>query len=132
MILILYFIYFSVDRFDFMFFLLDVHWIYLSQLYFLFQIILESLNNFACWFKTKNGLVCDHQLDCQTTSWPSATMVIIFWNFFTFYQILFTFVNSDLLARLSNHYEAWRSKKKKHKEIKAYRKSVLKETTVKF
>ena len=34
-------------------------------------------------------------------------------------------------ARLNSHYEAWNCKKKKCKKIKAYRKSVLKEPTVK-
>ena len=35
------------------------------------------------------------------------------------------FFNWDsLLARLNSHYEAWSYKKKKHKKIKAYRKSV--------
>ena len=42
------------------------------------------------------------------------------------------FFNWNLLyARLSSHYEAGSYKKKKHKKIKAYRKSVSKETTVK-
>ena len=31
---------------------------------------------------------------------------------------------NSLLARLSSHYEVWSYKKKKHKKIKAYRKSV--------
>ena len=35
------------------------------------------------------------------------------------------FFNWDLLhARLNSHYKAWSYKKKKHKKIKAYRKSV--------
>ena len=33
-------------------------------------------------------------------------------------------------ARLNSHYEAWTYKKKKHKKIKAYRKSIYKEPTV--
>ena len=36
----------------------------------------------------------------------------------------------SLNARLNSHYEAWSYKKKKHKQIKVYRKSVLKEPTV--
>ena len=34
-------------------------------------------------------------------------------------------------ARLNRHYEAWSYKKKMHKKIRAQRKSVLKEPTVK-
>ena len=42
------------------------------------------------------------------------------------------FVNWDSLhARLGSHYKAWSYKKKKHKKIKTYRKSVQKEPTVK-
>ena len=42
------------------------------------------------------------------------------------------FFNWDSLhAKLDSHYEAWSYKKKKRKKIKAYRKSVLKEPTVK-
>ena len=42
------------------------------------------------------------------------------------------FFNWDSLhARLNSHYKAWSYKKKKHKKIKAYRKSVQKEPTVK-
>ena len=37
----------------------------------------------------------------------------------------------SLYARLNSHYEAWSYKKKKHKKIKAYRKSVWKECKVK-
>ena len=36
----------------------------------------------------------------------------------------------SLYARLNSHYEAWSYKKKKHKKIKLYRKSVSKEPTV--
>ena len=45
----------------------------------------------------------------------------------------FGFLRPDLSlhGRLSSHYEAWSSKKKKHKKIKAYRKSISKEPTVK-
>ena len=44
------------------------------------------------------------------------------WWFFCF---SFFFFNWDLLhAKLNSHYEAWSCKKKKHKKIKAYRKSV--------
>ena len=43
----------------------------------------------------------------------------------------FFFFNWDLLhARLNSHYEAWSYKKKKHKKITGYRKSVQKESTV--
>ena len=37
----------------------------------------------------------------------------------------------SLHARLNSHYEVWSYKKKKHKKVKAYRKSVKKEPTVK-
>ena len=41
------------------------------------------------------------------------------------------FFNWDSLqARLNSHYRAWSYKKKKHKKIKAYRKSLQKEPTV--
>ena len=44
----------------------------------------------------------------------------------------FAFFNWDSLhTRLSSHIEAWSYKKKKHKKIKAYRKSVWKEPKVK-
>ena len=40
------------------------------------------------------------------------------------------FFNWDSLhARLNSHYKAWGNKKKKYKKIKAYRKSVYKEST---
>ena len=46
--------------------------------------------------------------------------------------IFFLSLNWDLLhARLNSHYEAWSYKKKKNKKIKAFRKSVYKEPTVK-
>ena len=50
-----------------------------------------------------------------------------------FHNIFSTFCfNCDSLhARLNSHYEAWSYKKKKHKKITAYRKSVQKESTVK-
>ena len=42
------------------------------------------------------------------------------------------FFNCDsLYARLNSHYEAWSYKKKKHKKITTYRKSVQKESAVK-
>ena len=37
----------------------------------------------------------------------------------------------SLYARLNSHYKTWSYKKKKHKKIKAYSKSVKKEPTVK-
>ena len=37
----------------------------------------------------------------------------------------------SLHARLNSHYEAWSYKKRKQKKIKAYRKSLYKEATVK-
>ena len=44
----------------------------------------------------------------------------------------FFFSNWDSChAQLNSHKEAWSYKKKKHKKIKAYRKSVKKEPTVK-
>ena len=46
-------------------------------------------------------------------------------------KIFLTFFNWDALhARLNSNYEAWSYKKKKHKKIKAYRKSGKKEPTV--
>ena len=48
------------------------------------------------------------------------------------YIYIFNIFNCDSLhARLNSHYKAWSYKKKKHKNIKAYRKSVQKEPTVK-
>ena len=45
---------------------------------------------------------------------------------------IYLFFNWDSLhVRLNSHYEAWSYKKKKHKKIKAYRKSAQKEPTVK-
>ena len=45
---------------------------------------------------------------------------------------LIVFFNWDSLhARLNSHYEAWSYKKKKHKKVKAYRKSNEKEPAVK-
>ena len=47
-------------------------------------------------------------------------------------SIKMVFFNWDSLhAGINNHYKAWSCKKKKHKKIKAYRKSVYKEPTVK-
>ena len=47
-------------------------------------------------------------------------------------EVRFFFFNCDSLhASLNSHYKAWSYKKKKHKKIKAYRKSVQKEPTVK-
>ena len=44
----------------------------------------------------------------------------------------FFFFNRDSLhARLNSHYKAWSYKKKSAKKIKAYKKSVLKESTYK-
>ena len=39
---------------------------------------------------------------------------------------IFYFNRDSLYTRLDSHYEAWSYKKKKHKKIKAYRKSVRK------
>ena len=45
---------------------------------------------------------------------------------------LYFFFNWDSLhARLNSHDKAWSYKKKKYKKIKAYRKSIQKEPTVK-
>ena len=44
---------------------------------------------------------------------------------------LFFFFGNSLHARLKSHYKAWNYKKKKHMEVKEYRKSVKKEPTVK-
>ena len=41
------------------------------------------------------------------------------------------FIWDSLHARLNSHYEGWSYKKKKHKKIKSYRKSVYKDPTVK-
>ena len=51
---------------------------------------------------------------------------------FPFSFVLLFIVNWDSLhVRLNSHYEARSYKKKKHKKVKAYRKSVWKEPTVK-
>ena len=42
----------------------------------------------------------------------------------------FLFKWDSLHARLNSYYEAWSCRKKKHKKVKAYRKSVQKEPTV--
>ena len=39
-------------------------------------------------------------------------------------SIKMIFFNWDIHARLSSHWKAWGYKKKKHKKIKAYRKSL--------
>ena len=44
--------------------------------------------------------------------------------FFYFFIFLFFFNWDSLHARLNSHYKAWSYKKKKHKKIKAYRKSL--------
>ena len=41
-----------------------------------------------------------------------------------FAMAIFFFNSDSLHARLNNHCEEWSYKKKKHKKIKAYRKSV--------
>ena len=54
-------------------------------------------------------------------------MNIYFMNYSLVVSILFSrvFLNWDSLhARLNSYYEAWSYKKKKHKKITAYRKSV--------
>ena len=44
---------------------------------------------------------------------------------------IFSFFNWDSLhARINSYHKAWSYKKKKHKKIKAYRNSLLKEPTV--
>ena len=43
----------------------------------------------------------------------------------------FIFDWDSLHARLNSHYKAWNYKEKKHKNIKAYKKSVKKEATIK-
>ena len=46
-------------------------------------------------------------------------------SMFDFHQVIFFFLNWDSLhARLNSHYKAWSYKKKKHKKIKAHKKSV--------
>ena len=35
-----------------------------------------------------------------------------------------TIINIEILTKLNSHYEAWSYKKKKHRKIKGYRKSV--------
>ena len=52
-------------------------------------------------------------------------------DFCHFCFLFFKFNWHSLHARLNSHYEAWSYKKKKHKKITAYRKSVQKEPTVK-
>ena len=46
-------------------------------------------------------------------------------------KVFFAFFFNSLHARLSSHYKAWSYKKKNHKKIRAHRKSVQKEHTVK-
>ena len=46
-------------------------------------------------------------------------------------NLLFKKKLDSLHARLNKHCKAWKYKKKKHKKIKAYRKSVWKESAVK-
>ena len=41
-----------------------------------------------------------------------------------FYPAFFFFNWYSLRARLNSHYEAWSYKKRKHKKVKAYRKSI--------
>ena len=55
------------------------------------------------------------------------------WSLLALYKCLpYTFFNYDsLYARLNSYCEAWSSKKKKYKKIKAYRKYVQKNPTVK-
>ena len=70
-----------------------------------------------------------------TNEKPIATPSIWFKNATIKSKICFRdcfFLNCDSLhARLNSHHEAWSYKKKKHKKITAYRKSVQKEPTVK-
>ena len=50
-------------------------------------------------------------------------------NGVTFLKLIFiNFLSTP--ARLNSHYKAWSYNKKKHKKIKAYRKSLQKEPTV--
>ena len=53
------------------------------------------------------------------------TVIFFFFIIITFFIFfIFLFLNWDLLhARLNSHNKAWGYKKKKHKKIKAYRKS---------
>ena len=68
----------------------------------------KERNQFASWYK----------------KWTQAHIPLM--------VCLFVFCNWDSLhARLNSHYKAWSYKKKKHKKIKAYRKSVQKKPTVK-
>ena len=60
-------------------------------------------------------------------------MNIYFMNYSRVVSILFSrvFLNWDSLhARLNSYYEAWSYKKKKHKKIRAHRKSAEKEPVV--
>ena len=50
---------------------------------------------------------------------------------FTFIYFNIFFNGDSLHARLNSRYKTWSYKKKKHKKIKAYKKSLLKENTVK-
>ena len=56
---------------------------------------------------------------------PNCLTMILLLSFFFFFNWY------SLHARLSSHYEAWNYKEKKHKKVKAYRKSNYKEPTVK-
>ena len=59
------------------------------------------------------------------------TLFVYFFPWFNQWPGIILFNWDSLHARLNSHYEAWSYKKNKHKKIKAYRKSVQKEPTVK-
>ena len=48
----------------------------------------------------------------------------IFWSSESISAIVFFFNWDSLHARLNRHYKAWRHKKKKHQNMKVYRKSL--------
>ena len=78
----------------------------------------ELLHIFSIFTSIRNLFTC-LRLDLFVSFLPDLFFIFIFIIFFFF------FPNQDLLhARLNSHYKAWGYKKKRHKKIKAHRKSV--------
>ena len=71
---------------------------------------------------SKNSITVRKLYARQQSLITSKDTAILKWYFFNW---------DSLHARLKSHYEAWSYKKKKHKKITAYKKSVQKEPTVK-
>ena len=87
-----------------------------------------STNYGLCNISKKNRVI--KIMFCMMVSMKVFYKLIVL--FLVFFIYLFIYFNWDSLhARLNSHYEAWSHKKKKHKNIRAHRKSVQKEPTVK-